>query len=81
MTENNSTFRNLVNLAIAQMAQGYLNGDPASTALVNRWLGPGGVLALPPEVIKIYFETVLLNNEQIRPPAAPPPSTPSPVRP
>jgi len=76
MPENNSTFRNLVNLAIAQLAQGYVSGDPASTALVNRWLGPNGVLGLPPEVIKIYFETVLLNNEQIRPPAAPPRTTP-----
>jgi len=81
MPENNSTFRNLVNLAIAQLAQGYVNGDPASTALVNRWLGPGGVLALPPEVIKIYFESVLLNNEHIRPPAAPATAAPSPVRP
>jgi polar amino acid transport system substrate-binding protein len=81
MPENNSTFRNLVNLAIAQMAQGYVNGDPASTALVNRWLGPEGVLGLPPEVIKIYFETVLLNNEQIRPPAPPAIAAPSPARP
>ena len=79
--ENDSQFRNLVNLAIAQLAQGYVNGDPASTALVNRWLGPGGVLALPPEVIKIYFETVLLNHEQIRPPAPPATAAPSPARP
>jgi polar amino acid transport system substrate-binding protein len=81
MPENNSTFRNLVNLAIAQMAQGYVNGDPASTALVNRWLGPGGVLALPPEVIRLYFEAVLLNNEQIRPAAAPATAAPTPARP
>jgi polar amino acid transport system substrate-binding protein len=81
MPENNSTFRNLVNLAIAQMIQGYLNGDPASTALVNRWLGPKGVLGLPPEVIKMYFEMVMLNNEHIRPATAPATAIPSPARP
>jgi polar amino acid transport system substrate-binding protein len=81
MPENNSTFRNLVNLAIAQLAQGYVNGDQSSTALVNRWLGPEGVLGLPPEVIKIYFETVLLNHEQIRPASSPATVTPSPSRP
>jgi polar amino acid transport system substrate-binding protein len=68
MPENNSTFRNLVNLAIAQMIQGYVIADPASTATVNRWLGPGGVLELPPELIKAYFQTVLLNHEQINVP-------------
>ncbi|MCP9889107.1 extracellular substrate binding-like orphan protein GrrP [Cyanobium sp. ATX 6A2] len=68
MPENNSTFRNLVNLAIAQMIQGYVIDDPASTATVNRWLGPGGVLELPPELIKAYFQTVLLNHEQINVP-------------
>jgi polar amino acid transport system substrate-binding protein len=68
MPENNSTFRNLVNLAIAQMIQGYVIDDPAATATVNRWLGPGGVLELPPDLIKAYFQTVLLNHEQINVP-------------
>ncbi|MCP9889410.1 extracellular substrate binding-like orphan protein GrrP [Cyanobium sp. ATX 6A2] len=68
MPENNSTFRNLVNLAIAQMIQGYVIDEPAATATVNRWLGPGGVLELPPELIKAYFQTVLLNHEQINVP-------------
>ena len=65
MPENNSTFRNLVNLAIAKMIQGYVIDEPAATASVNRWLGPAGVLELPQEVIKAYFQTVLLNHEQI----------------
>jgi polar amino acid transport system substrate-binding protein len=77
LPENNSTFRNLVNLAIARMIQGYVSGDPSSTALVNRWMGPQSVLGLPPEVIRTYFQTVLLNHEQIR--VAPDqPSSPSP---
>lgn len=66
MPENNSTFRNLANLAIAKLLQGYLNGNATATATVNRWLGPSGTLELPPEVIREYFRMVLLNHEQIR---------------
>lgn len=69
--ENNSTFRNLVNLAIARLQQGYLNGDIQATAIVNRWLGPGSALGLPPELIKAFFESVLISHEQIINPAPP----------
>jgi polar amino acid transport system substrate-binding protein len=65
MPENNSTFRNLSNLAIAKMLQGYLVGEPKYTEIVNRWLGPQGILELPTQLIKDYFEIVLLNYEQI----------------
>lgn len=68
--ENNSTFRNLVNLAIARLQQGYLNGDAQATATVNRWFGPGSTLELPPELIKAFFESVLISHEQIQNPAA-----------
>jgi len=67
--ENNSTFRNLMNLAIAKLLQGYINGNREATESVNRWLGPSGILELPPQVIKDYFQMVLLTNEQIRVPA------------
>lgn len=67
--ENNSTFRNLVNLAIARLQQGYLNGDPQATAMVNRWYGPGSAMGLPPELIKAFFESVLISHEQIQNPA------------
>ncbi len=69
--ENNSTFRNLVNLAIARLQQAYLNGDAQATATVNRWFGPGSAMALPPELIKAFFESVLISHEQIENPAPP----------
>ena len=69
--ENNSTFRNLVNLAIARLQQGYLNGDAQATAMVNRWYGPGSAMGLPPELIKAFFETVLVSHEQIQNPVPP----------
>ncbi len=72
LPENNSTFRNLVNLAIARLIQGYVVGDPDATSTVNRWLGPEGILQLPPELIRSYFQTVLLSHEPIRLPATTP---------
>ena len=66
LPENNSTFRNLANVAIAKLLQGYLQGEASAVATVDRWLGPRSALQLPPEVIKAYFETVLLTHEQIR---------------
>ncbi|EDY37820.1 extracellular solute-binding protein, family 3 [Cyanobium sp. PCC 7001] len=71
MPENNSTLRNLVNLAIAKLLQGYVNGDSASRELVNRWLGPDSTLGLPEPMIALYFQSVLLNHEQIAVPAQP----------
>jgi polar amino acid transport system substrate-binding protein len=62
-----------MNLAIAKLLQGYINGNRDATESVNRWLGPSGILELPPQVIKDYFEMVLLTKEQIRVPADPTP--------
>ncbi len=81
LPENNSTFRNLVNLAIARLVQGYLDDEPTAVATVNRWLGPKGILELPPEVIKAYFQTVLLNYERVRPLPATTPSAVAPASP
>jgi polar amino acid transport system substrate-binding protein len=75
LPENNSTFRNLANLAVANLLQGYLNDNRADQELVNRWLGPMGLLELPPQLIKDYFQTVLLTQEQIQIPAASPANT------
>lgn len=62
---DNSKFRSLVNIAIAKMLQGYVVGDAKYTAIVNKWLGPQGILELPPALIKDYFRMVLLNYEQV----------------
>ncbi|MEB3323035.1 MAG: extracellular substrate binding-like orphan protein GrrP [Synechococcaceae cyanobacterium] len=69
--ENNSTLRNLVNLALARMIQGYVNDVPRYTQMVNRWVGPGSSVGLSSEVIKSYFQAVLLTHEQILVPTAP----------
>jgi len=72
LPENDSAFRNLANLAIARLLQGYLDGQPAAVAAIDRWVGPASALKLSQQQIRAYFETVLLGVEAIRPlPVAP----------
>jgi polar amino acid transport system substrate-binding protein len=73
LPENDSIFRNLVNLAIARRLQAYVDGDPRVVAAVHRWVGPGGMRELSPEQIRSVYEMVLSTVEKLRPlPATPP---------
>ncbi|MFN9643900.1 MAG: extracellular substrate binding-like orphan protein GrrP [Cyanobacteriota bacterium] len=75
--ENNSAFRNLANLAIVRLLQGYLDDEPEAVAAINRWFGPRGIVQLPSDMVRAYFEAVLLTHERLPPgdrtpaPAAP----------
>ena len=73
MPEDASAFANLVNRAIVQFQQRYLDGEPAAVALVNRWFGPGSAVNLPPEAIRNLFDLLLTGVESLRPlaPAVP----------
>ena len=66
LAENDSAFRNLVNLAIARLLQGYLDGQPDTVAAVNRWLGPTSAVAMPESALRASFEAILLGVETIR---------------
>lgn len=72
LPENDSAFRNLVNLAIARRLQAYLDDDPATVEAVHRWVGPGGQRDLPPEQLRSVFEMILTTVEHLRPLPAPP---------
>jgi polar amino acid transport system substrate-binding protein len=63
--ENNSTFLNRVNYTIAKLMQGYLNGAPEPTAMVNEWVGPQGIVPINPELIEKFFQSQLTAREQI----------------
>lgn len=78
LPENNSTFRNLADLAVVGLLQGYLEDDPASVAAVNRWFGPQGIVQLPSDMVRAYFEAVLLTHERLAPGAVAAPAAPSP---
>ena len=64
--QNDSAFRDVVNLAIARLLQGYLDGAAEAVALVHRWVGPGTAVGASPETIRIYFENVMATVEPIR---------------
>ncbi len=61
--ENNSRLLNVVNLAIAGLLQGYLEGRPEAVASIAPWVGPTGVLVVPTERVRALFESVLLTRE------------------
>jgi polar amino acid transport system substrate-binding protein len=65
--ENQSAFLHLVNRAIAQLLQGYIDGDQASVEAINRWLGPGSALNLQPQQIRGVFDALLVGVEPLRP--------------
>jgi polar amino acid transport system substrate-binding protein len=65
--ENDSAYRDLVNRAIAQLMQAYVDGEPQTVAAVDRWLGPGSALNLPQERIRGVFDGLLMGVEALRP--------------
>lgn len=76
LPQNDSGFRDLVNLSIARLLQGYLDGQPEAVASVDRWIGPGSRLDLPRERIQAWFKATMMGVEAIRPlPAATPGSS------
>ena len=70
--QNNSTFLNMVDYAIAGLLQGYVSGDQQALTTVNQWIGPGGIVPIPQELITRFFEAVLIQRAQV------PPTTPTP---
>lgn len=64
---NASTYRHLVNLAIARLQQQYLEGQPEAVNAVNRWLGPGSAIGIPQARLEAIFEAVQLGVETLRP--------------
>jgi polar amino acid transport system substrate-binding protein len=64
--QNNSTFLNIANYSIAKMMEGYLNKDPQMSQLLNKWIGPNGVVdVVSDEAIEEFFKTTIINHEQI----------------
>ena len=57
--ENNSSFLNIANYAIAKMMEGYLVGEQQSLDIVNKWFGPEGVIEIiDPNLIKDFYENI-----------------------
>ncbi|MEA5510156.1 extracellular substrate binding-like orphan protein GrrP [Crocosphaera sp. UHCC 0190] len=65
--ENDSTFLNLVNYTIAKMMDGYLTGDSRYVEMINRYFGKDGIVTIQPDVIRNFFEMMIITREQIPP--------------
>jgi polar amino acid transport system substrate-binding protein len=68
--QNNSSFASLVNHSLVKVMQGYVIGDPATVAMIDRWFGKDGIVKVDPELIKAFFEVIILTREQIPFPTA-----------
>ncbi|MFM7441560.1 MAG: hypothetical protein ACKO2V_23670, partial [Snowella sp.] len=73
--ENNSGFLNLVNYSLVKLMQGYVNQEKPYFDMVNRWFGEKGVVPLPAELVRSFFETIIIERAQI-PPDTTAPQTP-----
>lgn len=65
--QNDSAYRDLVNRAIAQLLQAYVDGEPQTVDAVDRWIGPGSAMNLDPERIRSVFDALLMSVEALRP--------------
>ena len=63
--QNSSDFLNIVNLAIAKQQVGYLEGRPDAVASIDPWVGPNGVLGIPSDQIRAFFQANLINLEPL----------------
>jgi len=81
--ENNSGFANIVNLAIARLMAGYLEGRADAVASVDPWVGPQGVLGISADRIRAFFLSVLFSREGLQSElmASPADQAPAPAKP
>ncbi|MDV3002129.1 MAG: Glutamate/aspartate import solute-binding protein [Chroococcopsis gigantea SAG 12.99] len=65
--ENNSGFLDELNYTIVKMMQEYVNNNPATVASIDQWFGAQGLVPLPPELIRSFFEFTIIEHAQIPP--------------
>ncbi len=64
--QNQSDWRNLVDISLLQFMEGLVAGQPTQVALYNRWFGPTGFVNYPKELNIQFYKGIL--NTQDRPP-------------
>lgn len=62
---NNSSFADIINYNLVKVMQGYVVGEPETVKMVDRWFGRNGIVPIDPELIKTFFDTIILTREQI----------------
>lgn len=65
--ENNSTFLDIVNYSIVKMMQDYITEDAPTVAKIDRWFGADGLVPIPSDLIKGFFNFTIIEHAQIEP--------------
>ena len=65
------SFLRLTNFTIVKMMESYLAGDKTTTAMINRWFGPDGVVKVDPQDIRTFFSYTVTSHEPIPPDGTP----------
>ena len=63
--EDDSSFLDLVNYSLVKFMQGYVTEEQSSVELVERWFGQAGIVELSSELIRSFFQSIILTREQI----------------
>jgi polar amino acid transport system substrate-binding protein len=63
--EDDSSFLDLVNYSLVKFMQGYVTEEQSAVDLVERWFGQAGIVELPSELIRSFFQSIILTREQI----------------
>ncbi|MFM7674782.1 MAG: extracellular substrate binding-like orphan protein GrrP [Synechococcus sp.] len=65
VSQSNPRLLTAGNLAIAQMMQAYVDGDPGSREMVDRWVGPSSAVNLTEEQISGFYSLILTTTAEI----------------
>ncbi len=63
--QDNGKLLSSANLAIGQMMQAYVDGDPGSQEMVNQWVGPGSAIDLKTTTISALYRVMLASTAEI----------------
>jgi polar amino acid transport system substrate-binding protein len=65
VAQNNPRLLTAGNLAIGQMMQAYVDGDPGTRQMVNRWVGPDSAIRLSEDTISALYSMMLTVTAEI----------------
>ncbi len=63
--EDNAGFLRLANYGLVRLAEGYIQGDPEDVEIVDKWIGPQGIVPVDNENLRQFFNYLVITHEQV----------------
>jgi polar amino acid transport system substrate-binding protein len=63
--EDNAGFLRLANYGLVRLAEGYIQGDPEDVEIVDKWIGPQGIVPVDNEDLQQFFNYLVITHEQV----------------